>query len=124
MFQAMGNGDVRTMQFRYDVSAKQKVNAYKPKPMEDGASDVRYSQFGATFSDYHNMLQSANVKIVWEAGCQNLMILKNRWPSVTLSCYFCNFAGEVLRWHTGGTDTNEAQILLDLLYDNQSPDGH
>lgn len=61
-------GDTRTLQFRYTISGRAKTNAFKPKQIEDNLLSVRYSQLGGCFTDYHELLASPNVGVVWEAG--------------------------------------------------------
>jgi hypothetical protein len=39
------NNEIQPLQFRYSISPKSKVNAFKPKPV-DPAVDVRYSMLG------------------------------------------------------------------------------
>ena len=61
------NNETRALQFRYTIAARAKVNAYRPKVLEENFMDVRYSQFGGCFDSYNNLLQSPNAKIAWEA---------------------------------------------------------
>eukprot|EP00435_Cladocopium_sp_Y103_P046187 s2116_g13.t1 len=61
------NNETRALQFRYTVAARAKVNAFRPKVIDENLMDVRYSQFGGCFDDYSDLLQSPNAKIAWEA---------------------------------------------------------
>ena len=55
------------MQFRYSITPKSKVNAFKPKTVEP-AEDVRYSMLGGCFQAYNTLLRSRNVGTIWEVG--------------------------------------------------------
>ena len=65
------NNDRVTLQFRYNVAARAKTNAYKPKVLDDAdIPNARYTQFGACFDTYSELLNGVNARIVWEAGFQ------------------------------------------------------
>lgn len=67
--QVVGAGsEKRTLAFRYDITSRTKLNAFKPKKVEEDFLNVRYSQFGGCFDSYNTMLKSPNAAIVWEAG--------------------------------------------------------
>ncbi|CAL1133219.1 unnamed protein product [Cladocopium goreaui] len=59
------NNEIQPLQFRYSISPKSKVNAFKPKPV-DPAVDVRYSMLGGCFQAYNTLLRSRNVGTIWE----------------------------------------------------------
>lgn len=67
------NGEQVPMQFRYTITPKTKVNAFKPRPVEGQGVDVRASQMGATFGGANGLPRTPNIAIVWEV--RNMLTL-------------------------------------------------
>jgi len=66
--QEVGGAEV-PMQFRFVIKPRTKVNCFTPKQMDDGdLTNVRYSQFGGCFQEYHKLDRSTAFGIMWEAG--------------------------------------------------------
>lgn len=71
------NNETKVLQFRYNITPRSKTNAFKPKPLEGSALDVRYSQLGGCFSSYNTLLRSSNVGVIWEAGASLFLEFKS-----------------------------------------------
>eukprot|EP00438_Fugacium_kawagutii_P029906 Skav211134 [mRNA] locus=scaffold1385:14456:20829:+ [translate_table: standard] len=65
-----GNGDA--MNFRYDITAKNKVNVFLPKVISNpGVVNIKASSFGALFNNrYGELPNTVHAKILWEVVCE------------------------------------------------------
>ena len=91
-----GPGGPTPRPFRYKISPKSKVNAFKPKAFEgDMLAGLRSSQMGGCFRNYQELLHSKSASVVWEVhggewfknGCNIHILLmvpwnpcRSRWP--------------------------------------------
>ena len=73
--QVASDGSQVPLSFRYTVSVKDTVNAYKPKELDATVDkqNLRSSVFGAIWSKKFTQLPSNDFcRVVWEAGIWNL----------------------------------------------------
>lgn len=71
ILQVDADGSQSVLSYRYLVTPRQNVNAFKPKALEDSCvrDNLRAAIFGAIFAGKFNQLPtSAWCKVVWEAG--------------------------------------------------------
>jgi hypothetical protein len=68
---AFPDGQQRALHYRYKVSPKEKVNAYKPKELEGGIdrANLRSAQLGAIFHQKYSQLPRCEwCNVMWEVG--------------------------------------------------------
>lgn len=121
-FHQVVGSDTRTLQFRYNISTRAKTNAFKPKQLEDDAvQSARYSQLGGCFSNYHQLLASSNVGVVWEAGIGDTYCDIDMFERTYLRRL--KFAGEDLFCCASGDYSGEAKVLAVVWNNSEGPNG-
>eukprot|EP00438_Fugacium_kawagutii_P022970 Skav217638 [mRNA] locus=scaffold73:25285:27312:+ [translate_table: standard] len=72
MFKVLADGQQRALQYRYRLTPKEKINSFKPRPLEDGVDkdNLRAAVFGAIYHQRYNAVpMSSYCRVVWEVGC-------------------------------------------------------
>ena len=73
--QVLPDGQQRALHYRYKIVAKDKVNAFKPRQLEDGSdmNNLRAAVFGAVYHQKYQMIPKSNfARVVWEVGYSGL----------------------------------------------------